>query len=165
MCKPLCLPEIGSLVMIMNMGSATEKRSYEHANPFRNMGKHWYYFLRHADDVGKTIRLWKMNSWLCCVQDIWDTSQLARFFHFCFTNRLFHFHCSFRPSVCVSVCLWVCLLLLLLFLHPRLCLYLSLSPLIAVLLSAPSQKCSRYWCTPMHSLWQEQTAWKEKLLK
>lgn len=46
MCKHFCLPGIGFSALIMGM--ATEWGSYQHANPFRNMGKHWHCFLIQA---------------------------------------------------------------------------------------------------------------------
>lgn len=159
-----------------NMGSPTEQGRYDYANPFRN--KHWYCFA-HTSKMSSTRYSWEaVQSWLYYV----IFRILAS--HPCFPHcECACFYQSFRsaeecldkkkpftllftllvlPLESLCLCQDLSLLVFLHHVYFSLCVSLIL-PLLVVLLS--SQKCSCYWCTPMHSIWQEQTAWKEKLLK
>lgn len=145
---------------------AAERGGYEHANPFINIAfshrqcSRQYWEVMQSRSCAYDLMLAKIflkqakGVWFFFLQIL--SSDIKKF---CNKMRLLLVLFMYHMSLCHCEIAWQFILL-----YP--CLSLALIfLLLAVLLSAASQKCSCYWCTPMHSLWQEQTAWKEKLLK
>lgn len=147
---------------------AAERGGYEHANPFINIAFSHRQCSRQYWEVTQSrscacAYTWCLPRFSLSRQKVFDffflqilSSDIKKF---CNKMRLLLVLFMYHMSLCHCEIAWQFILL-----YP--CLSLALIfLLLAVLLSAASQKCSCYWCTPMHSLWQEQTAWKEKLLK